>query len=136
MFYSNQLDSCKITAYVQKSIIDHGMDLCQPKNLTVRTHPKHNTQKGVGITSNWQHGFFHAYSFHNWFPDMQMILLDGKKCNSSCRVKKIDESLMDEQGESKVENRLRIEGRGIEKKDEGFKEERNGTGKRKINYRL
>ena len=42
---------------------------------------------------------------------------------------------MGEQGESKVENRLRIEGKGIEK-NKGFKEERNGTGKRKINYRL
>ena len=61
---------------------------------------------------------------------MQMILLDGKKCNRSCRVKKIDKSLMGEQGESKVENRLRMEGRGIGK-DKGFKEERNGTGKRK-----
>ena len=70
----------------------------------------------MGITSDWQHGFFWAYSFHNWFPDMQMILLDGKKCNRSCRVKKIDELLIGEQGESKVENRLRIEGRGIEKK--------------------
>ena len=99
-----------------KSINNHGMDLCQPRNLTVRTHPKHNTQKGMGITSDWQHGFFCTYSFHNWFPDMQMILLDGKKCNRSCRVKKIDESLMGEQGESKVENRLRIEGRGIEKR--------------------
>ena len=47
---------------------------------------------------------------------MQMILLDGKKCNRSCGVKKIDESLMGEQGESKVENRLRIKGIGIEKK--------------------
>ena len=55
------------------------MDLCQPRNLTVRTHPKHNTHKGMGITSDWQHGFFYTYSFHNWFPDMQMILLDGKK---------------------------------------------------------
>ena len=66
---------------------------------------------------------------------MQMILLDGKKCNRSCRVKQIDESLMGEQGESNVENRLRIERRGIGK-GKGFKEERNGTGKKKINYRL
>ena len=35
------------------------------------------------------------------------------------------------QGESKIENRLRIESRGIEKKIEGFKEERNGTENRK-----
>ena len=40
------------------------------------------------------------------------------------------------QGESKVENRLRIKRRGIEKWSRIFKEERNWTGKRKINYRL
>ena len=39
------------------------------------------------------------------------------------------------QGESKVENSLRIERRGIEK-DKDFKEEMNWTGKMKINYRL
>ena len=37
---------------------------------------------------------------------------------------------MGEQGESKVEKRLRIEGKGIGKKNKGFKEERNGTGKK------
>ena len=49
------------------------MDLHQPRNLVVRMHPKDNTQKGMGISSNWQHGFIHAYSFHDWFPDMQTI---------------------------------------------------------------
>ena len=34
------------------SINNHGMDLCQPRNLTDRTHPKHNTPKGMGITSD------------------------------------------------------------------------------------
>ena len=40
-----------------KSINNYGMDLCQPRNLTVRTHPKHNTQKAWAFTSDWQHGF-------------------------------------------------------------------------------
>ena len=39
-------------------------------------------------------------------------------------------------GESKVENRLRIKRRRIEKRSRIVKEERNWTGKRKINYRL
>ena len=28
-----------------RSINNHGTDLCQSRNLTVRKHPKHNTQK-------------------------------------------------------------------------------------------
>ena len=40
------------------------------------------------------------------------------------------------QRESKVENRLRIERRGIEKRSRIFKEERNWTGKRIVNYTL
>ena len=43
------------------------------KNLMVRTHPKRNTQKDMGITSDWQHGFICACSFYNWFLDMHMI---------------------------------------------------------------
>ena len=39
-------------------------------------------------------------------------------------------------GESKVENRLRIDRRGIDKRSMFFKEERNWTEKRKTNYRL
>ena len=62
---------------------------------------------------------------------MQMILLDGKKCNRLCRVKKIDESLMGEQGESKVENRLKIEGKGIKKKIRVLKKKGMGQEKRK-----
>ena len=49
------------------------MDPCQPKNLMVRAHPQLNAQKGMGNTSNWEHGFICTCSFHNWFPGMQMI---------------------------------------------------------------
>ena len=50
-----------------------------------------------------------------------------KNHNRSVRGKMIDEEF---QGESKVENRLRIEGRGIEKKIKCFKEERSWTEKK------
>ena len=63
----------QINCLYTRNINNHGMDLCQPRNLMVRIHPKHNTQKGMGITSNWQHVFIYAYSFHNWFPDTKMI---------------------------------------------------------------
>ena len=60
------------------------MDLCQQRYLMVRTHPKLSTQKGVDITSDWQHGFICACSFHNWFPDAQMVLwVENINCNRS-----------------------------------------------------
>ena len=40
------------------------------------------------------------------------------------------------QGESKVENRLRIERRGIERRLKVLKKKGNGQKKRKTNYRL
>ena len=41
------------------------------------------------------------------------MVIDGKNCNRSVRGKMIDEEF---QGQSKVENRLRMERRGIEKR--------------------
>ena len=82
-----------------------------------RTHPKLNTQKGMGITSNWQHGFICACNFQNWFPDMQMIYWMEKVQ----QVMKGKEDRRKFQGESKVENRLRIERRGIEKRSRVLK---------------
>ena len=52
------------------------------------------------------------------------------------QVMKGKEDRQNFQGESKVENRLRIKRRGIEKRSRILKEERNWIGKRKINYRL
>ena len=103
------------------------MDPCQPRNLIVRTHPTLSTQKGMGIISYWQHGFICTCSFHNWFPDMQMVLwVENINCNRSERVKRIDKKF---QGEHKVENRLRIERRGIEKRLRVLKKK--GIGQRK-----
>ena len=56
--------------------------------------------------------------------------MDGKNCNKSVRGKMIDEEF---QGQSKVENRLRMERRGIEKKIKGFTEERSWTEKKENN---
>ena len=90
------------------------MDLCQQRNLMVRTCPKLSTQKGAGITSNCQHGLICTCRFHNWFPDMHMVLwVENINHNRSVRGKMIDKKF---QGESKVENRLRTERRGIEKR--------------------
>ena len=97
-----------------KSTSNNGTDQCQQRNLTVRTCPKLSTQNGMGITSDWQHGFICTCRFCNWFPNMQMVLwVENINCNRSVRIKMIDEKF---QGESKVENRLRIERRGIEKR--------------------
>ena len=113
-------------------ISNNGTDPCQPKILMVRTCPKLHTQKDVGITSDWQHGFICACSFHNWFPHMQMIYWMEKVQ----QVMKGKADRRNSQGESKVENRLRIERRGIGKRSWVFKEERNWTEKRKTNNRL
>ena len=111
-----------------RSTSNNGMNLCQPRSLMVRKNPKLSTQKGMGITSDWQHGLICAYRFCNWFPDTQMVLwVENNNCNRSVRVKMIDENF---QGESKVENRLSIEKGGIEKMIKGFKEERNWTVKK------
>ena len=91
------------------------MDLCQPRNLTVRTHPKHNTQKVWASLATGNMGYL-CIQLPQLVPWHTDDFIRWKKCNRSCRVKKIDESLMGEQGESKVENRLRIEGKGIEKR--------------------
>ena len=89
------------------------MDLCQQRNLMVRPQPKLSTQNDMGITSDWQHGFICTCSFHNWYPDMQMVLwVENINHNRSVRGKMIDENF---QAESKIENRLRIE-IGIEKR--------------------
>ena len=70
----------------------------------------------MGITSDWQHGFsVHTASTIGSLTHRGFYYME-KKCNRSCRVKKIDESLIGEQGEGKVEDRLRIEGKGTEKK--------------------
>ena len=69
----------------------------------------------MGITSDWQHGFsVHTASTIGSLTHRGFYYME--KCNRSCRVKKIDESLIGEQGEGKVEDRLRIEGKGTEKK--------------------
>ena len=87
---------------------------------------KLSIQKGVGITSDWQHGFICACRFCNWFPDKQMVLwVENISCNRSEGVKRINDFL----GESKVENRLRIERRGIEKRSSVLKKK--GIGQRK-----
>ena len=69
-----KLDTCKTTVYT-RSTRNNRMGLCQKRNLTVRTHPKLSTQNVVGITNDWQHGFICTCSFHNWFADVQMVLL-------------------------------------------------------------
>ena len=60
-----------------KSINNHGMDLCSTKKSD-RTHPKHNTQKAWASLVTGNMDFSAHTASHNWFPDMQMILLDGK----------------------------------------------------------
>ena len=88
----------------------------------------------MGITSNWKHGFICTCSFHNWFSDMQMVL-QREKYKSQQVNKKKDDRQRNFKEKAKVENRLRIEGRGIEIRIKGLKEEGKWTEKRKTNLK-
>ena len=119
MICSHQTCPMQINSLYTRSTSNNGTDLCQQRNLMVRTHPKLHSQEGVGITSDWQHWFICTCRFCNWFPDTQMVLwVENINCNRSVIVKRTDQNF---QGESKVENRLRIERRGIEKRSRVLK---------------
>ena len=66
----------------------------------------------VNNIGNWQHDKWSVHTASTIGSLTHRHFWRWKKCNRSSRGKIIDEEL---QGQSKVENRLRMEGRRIEK---------------------
>ena len=66
----------------------------------------------VNNIGNWQHDKWSVHTASTIGSLTHIHFRDGKRCNRSLRGKIIDEEF---QGQSKVENRLRMERRGIEK---------------------